>query len=591
VTKIDCEPLYFAGCMGWAHTPQPLRAGLRGVILCAPLGDEALGAYGAWRVLADRLASAGLPVLRFDYPASGDSLFADGELPGLRPWLDCIHQAAALLRERFEVGEIALCGLRMGATLASLASATTGAARLVALAPFANGRAYIRELRAGARMVAAIWQVPAAIEQDNWFEAMGVRWDAQTRHEIEAVDLFRLDERPAEAALLIGPSGKLPGLVELADRWRSLGCVVAVEEGDDLDACLQESTIAATPQATFDRIVAWLTYDAPAESGRMVTSGKTALQPVRVGEAIEQPVHFGPGSRGFGIWCKPATQADANAPTLVILNTTLNPRAGNSRMGVTLARGLAAKGFSSLRIDNIGGGDSILKAGEFIHPYAAENVTRVKAALDWVAERQPGPLALFGLCSGAHAAFHTAVDDVRVRGLVLVNLQKIVWTAGMSLKVMQQGTLRSSYYADRLRKGDVWKRLLRGDVAVRRIGGELARRATTGVVNTLQAHIAPRAFGDTASRRVWGWFDALDRRRVEIAMLVGSHDPARDEVEIYFGAGGRRLRSYPAIELTVLEGVDHSLSTVAMREQVIDQAVATLKSLCPVAPQPRNLVG
>ena len=584
MTHVDRQPLYFVGCFGWLHVPRPLRAGLRGVILCAPLGDEALGTYRAWRGLADRLAEAGMPVLRFDYPASGDSLFADGELPGLGPWLDCIQHGATLLRERLEVAEIALCGLRMGATLASLVSARVGARRLVAVSPFVTGRSYVRELRAGARMLAAIWQVPAAVEQGDWFEAMGVRWDGQTRREMEAIDLFRLDQPPAEAALLMAPPASLPALGELADRWRNLGCASVVEEAGDLDAYLQESSLATPPQATFDRAVAWLKDGAPVAADRTVALGTLAPAPACcMGDVSEQPVRFGQDDHGFGIWCKPAARTDGHAPTIIILNTTLNPPAGNSRMAVTLARALAAQGFSSLRIDNAGGGDSILEADELGHPYAAANVMRVRAALDWVAEREGGPLVLFGLCSGAHTAFHAAVEDARIQGLLLINMQKIIWTAGMSLKVIQQGTLRSSYYLERLRQGLAWKRLLRGDVAVRRIGGELVRRTAAGVINTLQAHIAPRAFGDTASRRVWGWFDALDRRRVKVVMLVGPHDPARDEVKIYFGVDGRRLHRYPAVDFTVLEGLDHSLSTVAMRERVIDHTAATLKNLSPVA--------
>ncbi len=586
MTDVERGPLYFSGCLGWLHVPRPLRAGLRGVILCAPLGDEALGTYRGWRDLADRLAAAGMPVLRFDYPASGDSLLAEGEAPGLRPWLDSIRDAGRLLRERLGVAHIAVCGLRMGATLAALAAAEAGADRIVALAPFVTGRSYVRELRASARMLAAIWQVPAAIEQDGWFEAMGVRWDAQTRREMEAIDLLGLAPRPADAALILGSADAAAALEGLAERWRELGCATSVEPVGDLDAYLQESSIAAPPRATFERVATWLaegTRDLPPE----VAPGEFAFTldapgPIPVGCACEQPIRFGQDGRGFGIWCTPATPASGKRPTVVILNTTLNPRYGNARMAVTLARSLAAQGVSSLRIDNIGSGDSTPLPDERAHPYAVENTAMVTSALDWVTARECGPLMLFGLCSGAYTAFHAAVEDTRIRGVVLVNMQKMVWSAGMSLKVIQQGTLRSGYYLERLQQGLAWRRLVRGDVAVRRIGGELVRRAAKGLINSVQARLGRHAFGDTASARVWRWFDSLDRRGVTVVMVLGGHDPARDEIEIYFGPGGKRLHAYPAVAVKVIEGIDHSLSTAMMREQVMDQVRATVvRELAP----------
>ena len=44
-----------------------------GVVLCNPMGQEAVRVHRMYRVLADRLNRAGLHVLRFDWFGSGDS--------------------------------------------------------------------------------------------------------------------------------------------------------------------------------------------------------------------------------------------------------------------------------------------------------------------------------------------------------------------------------------------------------------------------------------------------------------------------------------------------------------------------------------
>ncbi|MBR7551848.1 hypothetical protein KC220_25235, partial [Mycobacterium tuberculosis] len=49
------------------------------------------------------------------------------------------------------------------------------------------------------------------------------------------------------------------------------------------------------------------------------------------------------------------------------------------------------------------------------------------SAVDWVAAHGFDGIVLAGTCSGAHHAFHVAVADRRIGGLVLVNILCFVW--------------------------------------------------------------------------------------------------------------------------------------------------------------------
>ena len=62
-------PVTFDDLFGWVHP----AAGRRGVLLCGACGFEQMAAHRPWRALADRLAAAGCPTLRFDYPGEGNS--------------------------------------------------------------------------------------------------------------------------------------------------------------------------------------------------------------------------------------------------------------------------------------------------------------------------------------------------------------------------------------------------------------------------------------------------------------------------------------------------------------------------------------
>ncbi len=113
------------------------------VLIAAPLFEERKSAYAPLRRLAEKLAGAGAPVLRFDYRGSGESA---GECATLR-WADLIQDLGAardallaLSRRR----EFALLGLRLGGTLALQNADALGARCVVALAPIPNGSAQVR---------------------------------------------------------------------------------------------------------------------------------------------------------------------------------------------------------------------------------------------------------------------------------------------------------------------------------------------------------------------------------------------------------------------------------------------------------------
>src|SRR6187402_2642822 len=97
----EMKPVTFDECFGWLHEGVPSAA--RGVVLCQPFGREAMWVHKGWRVLAENLAAAGSPTLRFDYAGTGDSAgesedFGEGE-EQLERWLKSIRAAVAFLKQ------------------------------------------------------------------------------------------------------------------------------------------------------------------------------------------------------------------------------------------------------------------------------------------------------------------------------------------------------------------------------------------------------------------------------------------------------------------------------------------------------------
>jgi len=95
-------------------------------------------------------------------------------------------------------------------------------------------------------------------------------------------------------------------------------------------------------------------------------------------------------------------------------------RVGPFRVHVDIARQLAAKGFSTLRLDLSGLGDSAARTGKYEIEDRA--LLDVNDAMDFLQEETGvNRFTLLGLCSGAYNAHCVAVKDERIVGSVFMD--------------------------------------------------------------------------------------------------------------------------------------------------------------------------
>jgi hypothetical protein len=135
----------------------------------------------------------------------------------------------------------------------------------------------------------------------------------------------------------------------------------------------------------------------------------------------EEPLQFGEGGRLFGILTLPSVPpCNAQAlPVFVFLNAGLLHRVGPYRLYVRLVRNLAQMGFSSLRVDLAGRGDSSERFGLTNQQSVAADYEEIVGVLESRLGRLR--LVLGGLCSGADDAIRLARADQRVIGMLLLD--------------------------------------------------------------------------------------------------------------------------------------------------------------------------
>ncbi|MCW5747026.1 MAG: alpha/beta fold hydrolase [Alphaproteobacteria bacterium] len=571
-------PVVFDGCFGWLHP----AAGNRGVVLCAPHGYEELCVHRQLAGLADRLAAAGLPTLRFDYHGTGDSLGTDEDPGRLRAWLDSIHGAVRFMRTQLGVSEVALVGLRLGGTLATVAAAELGDIdRLALLAPLASGRAYTREMKALAAFSPLPDDAPPPDPRTaDDIEAGGFVLTAETIAALKSVDLRQLKHSPARHVLLVDP---MPGTEDspLAKHLRAIGTDLQVTAFDDFERFICEVHYGQrTPEAVFACLVDWLRQDAPTAAA---VHQPHVVARLETPTCVETPVCFGDDARLVGICCEPRPDiADRGAPAVVFLNTGHHHHIGVNRMAVTLGRQLAAQGITSLRFDIAGLGESPAWPGRPENElYDKASCADVRAALDCLEAQGHRECVLIGLCSGAFLAFHTAVLDTRVTSQVMVNLQKFIWRKGDSLAV----TTRTNTKLARDLSGDVVSALRKPDRVLRLLMGgrkewqtvwALVRRAAELGRSAID-RVAHAAFG--IAGEVPRSFQLLSEIGTDTLLVYSTDDPGLVELEIHnLRRQGDGIAGLRRIRVEMIEGADHTLTLRPARARLAGIIEAHLKS-------------
>lgn len=545
------QSIAFQGCAGWFYDARSRR----GAVICAPLGLEELCGRRTLHLLAQQLADAGLPTLRFDYRGEGDSTGDALDPDCVGRWRQDARAAIEELRRLTGVEEVVLVGMRFGALLAAeIAAERDDISHLALIAPVGSGKSYIREARILARLIQTDG-VPHEADMNNDFGLAGFILSDETSAAISAMSADALTRRPAPNIMLVEEAGSRAGS-KVAAHFETLGASVTRIAFPHYELMMRDPALSVPAQDILSPISDWL-----ATGARTDNEGRAQEPNIGLSEAgwIEEGVLFGEQALA-GFYCRPATRAARQC--VVFAGPGNNHHVGWGRSHVEFARALAQYGVASLRIDYAGVGDS---GGAQTDIYADERTTDVEAAVAWLAERCPpdGELAIIGVCSGAYHALRLAVRDSRIKRAVLLNQQRYEVGLHHKLSWFAFSLQARIVFAMEAADAPVWKTaLLRAALAglyVLRRTGSLINRARRRLLSAgAQAGVAETNGAEES-------FRALSQRNARVLIVHSPTDPAVPELERLMGPEGHRATALPGVARIVLDGADHLLSSRAAR--------------------------
>ncbi|HTH80353.1 MAG TPA: alpha/beta fold hydrolase [Ramlibacter sp.] len=568
------QPIVFqsaeGACLGWFHAGASPRRGVA-VVMCRPLGYEALCSYRTYTQLAQTLSDAGFDVMRFDYHGTGDSAGSDEDPQRVDAWLASIDAAIEQTCRLCGATRIALFGTRFGGTLAVQAAVQRGGVDTLMLwAPCASGRTFVREMRAAdaARGLAS---------SQAGLEGLGTLFTPETLDAMSALDATKAPVAPAKDILIIGRDD-VPAVGPLPERFRALGAEVTYTVWPGYAGMMAEPHEAVLAPQTLESITNWLASVTPAQAG-VDGDSNCAADPspttpacagVTTGAVVESMVNFGADGGLFGILAEPnASVAPLRTDTAVLmLNVGGNYRIGPNRNYVKAARDFAAAGYRALRFDVSGIGDSRLDKG-----FSSANMYRdwatvdVSAAIDMLAARGCRRFFLMGICSGSYLAFQTALQDTRVTGIMLMNPRLLEWNHEMSgpwQSSMQQYYKSTRFYRRALLRSEMYARLLRGKIDVRGIARRMAHLAGARI-----ARAWAKLRGHPPHEGVLAKFRHLSRRGVETLLVMSEQDDGLDYMQFHLGTDASRMRGHKGFRMVLIPDADHTFSTVACQRALI----------------------
>ena len=471
----------------------------------------------------------------------------------------------------------------MGATLALPAACEESVEGLVLWAPCVSGKLYVREMRLLAMASSAGETGVDSASSD--LEVAGFTLSAECVDDLAHIDLLDCRKPLTRRALVVGRDD-LSEDTRLPDRLRDLGLEVEYRRCGGYLEAMDEPHFNVVPDDVLGTIVEWVgrhtevAAGAPRRAGAPPAATTTfeLSAPSRsratnaIVEVTEAALRFGPDERLFGVLVRRAEHVPSERLAVLLLNTGSVHHIGVNRTYVTLARRLAVLGVSSLRFDIGGIGDGVAPDVAFEnHPYPPNLRGDVGSPLTFLGDVLGyDRFIALGLCSGAYAAFHAALDSDRVVETIMVNPLTFRWEEGMSLNTPPHGHYAHvQQYKQSMLNLSSWRRMLTGQVDVRRVISvglkQTGQAARWYLVSTRRAFAETLVDGDLNSE-----LRRLSEQGTHLPFVFAKGDPGLDLLMTEAIWMVRRLHRSNAMTLKIIDGADHTFSSRPARRLLID---------------------
>lgn len=295
----------------------------------------------------------------------------------------------------------------------------------------------------------------------------------------------------------------------------------------------------------------------------------------------EKAVLFGKFNSLVGVVTTPDAPDGTSRPAIILSNAGLIHRIGPNRIYVKMARVLARQGFTVLRFDLSGAGDS--KARPDHMPVEEYTIDDVLQAMDFLAAAEGSQeFVLGGHCAGAFHSFRTANRDPRVSGVILINPDsgEADWVEYDRKRKLAR--YYENYYGKKIiLDPQRWKRFFTFQVDYRSLLKTLFQNVIWGRVSALVFRIRRKLRKpqqNTSADQLLFTMESILRRLPSLntrAFLAYSENATSlERIKANLPRELKQLQADGKLHLAVIPGADHIFSPLASQDclfQMIEQ--------------------
>lgn len=281
-------------------------------------------------------------------------------------------------------------------------------------------------------------------------------------------------------------------------------------------------------------------------------------------------------SRLVGIFHVPDGLVAEDLPGVVMLSPGLMHRVGPNRLYVKMARALASDGYTVLRFDFSGIGDSAARADSL--PIDKSTLAEAEAAIDHLIEQTGRTrVVLIGHCSGALVSWATAFNDERVDGVVAISPEggDEAWVE------FDRKQKEARYYANYYTRGALddpgrWRRFLTGKADYGSIAGNLYRGVILNRVSafaykrrSVRGTAAKEAEERPEVRAYKQGLLSLAERRLPILLIHPDQSAGPEMLRALLGTTIDTMHAAGHLEISHVTASDHMFTPLAAQHNLV----------------------
>lgn len=556
----------------WLHTPKLLLHN-HAYIIVGAIGPEYMHTYRSIRLLADQIARAGNIAVRYDHAGMGNSSSNLIDSGLWNNWTQTPIILRQYIAKQFGIENFTVMAFRSGSLLIDAYNKKYNDKEIIFWYPYLQGAAFVRDMKLLDSKQHTNSTKPFTLE------AGGYPLSEENQQALLKVNLLKQEFNAYHNALVI-ENGELSNKSFLSKNLKIHAKETTTKFLLGLSTLCRQAELSIMPIDNIEVIYNWIKA-LPTNSKKLQQVSLPEREYLKENSYTEKQIIINSETPIFGILSLPNNQATTKL--LILTNSGSGHHVGPNRFHVNTARELVKQGIAVFRTDLSNIGDSPKKfINDSYQPYPKNAAQDINTVVEYFESLQSfKKIAIAGLCSGAHNAFHGALKNTgnALRGLILINIITFSWKEGQSILVPEDSEMEinANEYQNNIFDITKWLGLFKTPSKLPRL--VLFVIKALGKKSLLFIRKFLLLFGYRRLTKLDKDLYSITSRDINIHFLYAENEPTYSLLMSQANISTSELMKKDRLIIKKIKNAGHTFSTQASQKKLINSIIESAKAL------------